>query len=585
MGKGVRLGSGASGGVLAWCLICAAVWWTNPDFVDTAAGWLALALGAAAAGAGTALLPVSLRALGLAWGIAAPAAAVTLGVVLALRAPALPGRAGREAALPAPIFVLGLDGATWSVLDPLLDSGEAPHLAALIGRGARGRLMSLEPMMSPRLWASIDTGVHPERHGIVSFFSTQADLKSVRVWEWLAQRRGARVGLLEWYLTWPPPPSVAWAVPGLFAPDRQAQPQRLGFLKVLADLGRPGKPRPGLLELAGLGLDAVAGGMRLSTGLAAARLAGLRLAGASGDERYVEEHLLWARLKADVYARLIARTQPDYGALFLNEPDVFGHRYWKQHAEGGAGRLSEAVRDAYRVADHALGLALQAYGDRRPVVAVVSDHGFQSGTGGGAVRLKVQNLTEFARLRAQDLVWVEVGDDLYLRARSGADPGLPALAARRLRQMQAGGRPFLNVADGPDGGLRIRLAGPIDPRTPVQSGDLSYPAAVLLTGQRNTGKHDLAGVLVLSGPGVRTGVRLQGASVLDVAPTLLALAGEPVPEGLDGRVLAEALEPDWLAEQPLRTQPAWPARPAAGDASRAPEPEIEDQLRALGYVE
>ena len=50
------------------------------------------------------------------------------------------------------------------------------------------------------------------------------------------------------------------------------------------------------------------------------------------------------------------------------------------------------------------------------------------------------------------------------------------------------------------------------------------------------------GFVLLSGAGVRSGVRLTSANVLDLAPTLLVLAGEPIARDMDGRVLAEAFD-------------------------------------------
>jgi hypothetical protein len=50
------------------------------------------------------------------------------------------------------------------------------------------------------------------------------------------------------------------------------------------------------------------------------------------------------------------------------------------------------------------------------------------------------------------------------------------------------------------------------------------------------------GFLLLHGAGIRTGVRLTSAHLLDVAPTLLVLAGEPMARDIDGRVLAEAFD-------------------------------------------
>jgi arylsulfatase A-like enzyme len=48
--------------------------------------------------------------------------------------------------------------------------------------------------------------------------------------------------------------------------------------------------------------------------------------------------------------------------------------------------------------------------------------------------------------------------------------------------------------------------------------------------------------VLLAGAGVRSGVRLTSAGVLDLAPTLLVLAGEPLARDMDGRVLAEAFD-------------------------------------------
>ena len=50
------------------------------------------------------------------------------------------------------------------------------------------------------------------------------------------------------------------------------------------------------------------------------------------------------------------------------------------------------------------------------------------------------------------------------------------------------------------------------------------------------------GFLVLWGSGIRSDVRLTSAEVVDLAPTLLALAGEPIARDMDGRVLAEAFD-------------------------------------------
>jgi predicted AlkP superfamily phosphohydrolase/phosphomutase len=55
-----------------------------------------------------------------------------------------------------------------------------------------------------------------------------------------------------------------------------------------------------------------------------------------------------------------------------------------------------------------------------------------------------------------------------------------------------------------------------------------------------TGSHRIDGVLIATGPRIRPGTRVSGATIFDLLPTWLSLLGQPVPAGLDGRVIAEA---------------------------------------------
>lgn len=101
-----------------------------------------------------------------------------------------------------------------------------------------------------------------------------------------------------------------------------------------------------------------------------------------------------------------------------------------------------------------------------------------------------------------------------------------------------------------------------------------------------TGNHHSSGMILLSGPSVRSNGMLHGATVYDVFPTLLYLAGIPVPEGLPGRVLSESVAPGarrkrllWISEalDVRRTSNPEPIPTGSDDA-------YLDQLRALGYV-
>ncbi len=99
------------------------------------------------------------------------------------------------------------------------------------------------------------------------------------------------------------------------------------------------------------------------------------------------------------------------------------------------------------------------------------------------------------------------------------------------------------------------------------------------------GSHTAEGILVAAGGPFRRGVVLEPPQLADVLPTAVHLLGVPLPDDLDGRVLVEALEPEYVAAHPVRRA----AREgAAGERVTLPaddEGEMRKFLRGLGYVE
>jgi predicted AlkP superfamily phosphohydrolase/phosphomutase len=103
-----------------------------------------------------------------------------------------------------------------------------------------------------------------------------------------------------------------------------------------------------------------------------------------------------------------------------------------------------------------------------------------------------------------------------------------------------------------------------------------------------TGQHDMDGILIAHGPSVRRGVEVAGVGIVDIAPTILATLGEPIPEEMDGRVAGE------LFSDEIRSRPA---TGASGASTPRPEDDIGDgysdeeadevaaRLRGLGYVD
>lgn len=118
----------------------------------------------------------------------------------------------------------------------------------------------------------------------------------------------------------------------------------------------------------------------------------------------------------------------------------------------------------------------------------------------------------------------------------------------------------------------------MDHRRPLGNSRLATAAAAW---------HHPMGMLAMGGPGIRAGVTLRRASVLDVAPTVLSLLGLPVAEDMDGRPLWQAMEvppgpgtiPTWEGrEGRLRFPP--PSMLVSEPGSAA----LLDQFAALGYL-
>ena len=106
------------------------------------------------------------------------------------------------------VLILGLDGATWRLLEPWARDGRLPHLGALMARGSWGTLRSTVPALTLPAWASFMTGKNPGGHGVFAFrrpapdryepggITNASDLRAATLWD-LAGRAGKRVGVIN----------------------------------------------------------------------------------------------------------------------------------------------------------------------------------------------------------------------------------------------------------------------------------------------------------------------------------------------------------------------------------------------------
>lgn len=94
------------------------------------------------------------------------------------------------------------------------------------------------------------------------------------------------------------------------------------------------------------------------------------------------------------------------------------------------------------------------------------------------------------------------------------------------------------------------------------------------------------GLFILSGPQIRRGVRLSDASLYDIAPTLLYLAGLPLSQEMDGSLLRRAIVEPFLNSHPVRSIASYGAPERQREVGLAEDDEeIKERLRALGYID
>lgn len=105
----------------------------------------------------------------------------------------------------------------------------------------------------------------------------------------------------------------------------------------------------------------------------------------------------------------------------------------------------------------------------------------------------------------------------------------------------------------------------------------------------HSGEHRLSkppGVLVMAGPHIKAGSRVEVAVVTDLVPTILYLSGLPVGADMDGKVLIDAIEPAYLEANPVRKIKSWDGRWRRPQEETSPlDRDVKEKLRALGYLD
>lgn len=103
----------------------------------------------------------------------------------------------------------------------------------------------------------------------------------------------------------------------------------------------------------------------------------------------------------------------------------------------------------------------------------------------------------------------------------------------------------------------------------------------------NNGGHRLNGTLTIKGQNIKKGTQIEGAQIVDLAPTILYLLGESIPRDMDGRLLKGVFEPRFLASNPMTFEDIEPEERMDYGLEAYTEKEkreIEERLKGMGYL-
>jgi len=556
------------------------------------------------------------------------------------------------------VLFIGLDGATFDVLDPLIAKGLMPRLQQFMSEGVRGPLETTIPPITPTAWVSWMTGKNPGKHGVFEFLlrrkgtgampDTPVNSRSrdgLPFWDLLGQM-GKQAIVTNVPCTYPPA-----MVNGVMISDFLTPRGRRDFTfpeSLIEEVeGRFGPYELYITEVYSPGnvdkiLDQLFTELEYKTKV----------------NRYLMEQYGW-----DVFAThywSTDRFQHELWHLLDETHPFFDNREHKAHinrineywhtVDSTLGQLFDDASDdatVYIGSDHGFGpiekflcfnvwlineglLVLKKDAMtlfKRAVfrLGLTPDLAYRSAMKLGLAHLrlsvgvtnrsKLMKLANMMMLSLEDVDWSKTvafskGNygQIFINLRGRDQHGIVEPGAEYEKIMGQVIEKLRGLID-PD--TRKPLIGPIWRREDLYSGshieespDIQFlpadmtnkPLGTLdLTSNKfitpvygNSGDHRMHGVMLGRGPEIRRGAQIDGARIIDYAPTILHSFGVEIPADMDGRVLEEIFTAEYLSSNPVRISAT-----AAGDyesSDKSPvmtdeeSEEIRARLRGLGYL-
>jgi predicted AlkP superfamily phosphohydrolase/phosphomutase len=262
------------------------------------------------------------------------------------------------------VFVLGLDGATFDIIDPLIAAGRLPNLKRLIEQGCGCQLLSTIHPFSAQAWSSFMTGMNPGKHGIIDFtehvkseyrlkFLNASHRQGKSLWRILSDS-GRKVGVVNVPFTYPPEEVNGFLISGMDAPSTAGDytyPKALSD-EIMAEVGNY------VIEVG------------VKDYIAKGRV-----------KDFLQEiqHAFEVQVRTLQY--LIENKPWDLFVYVCRLTDQVQHYFWRYsdpnhpfYEEGASGALKDAVASLYERIDGVIGSLVGSFGDEVSII-LVSDHG------------------------------------------------------------------------------------------------------------------------------------------------------------------------------------------------------------------
>ena len=526
------------------------------------------------------------------------------------------------------VMVIGLDGATWTLLKPFAEQGIMPNLFALMDKGSYGKLISTIPPITAPAFASFMTGKWPGKHGLFGFYKwdsargkfhicSSRDIKGPKFWNILNYYQKT-VGVYNLELTYPVEKVNGFIIPIPPSEDNNFETYPPGIISEL--IKECGDYRA-----------------RINT-----RLKGLEIA------REVL-HMTKNRIKTMLY--LYRKYTPDFMFTLFKAPDILQHRYWgyldpqsEIYNSSSAYKLRPLLLQSYQEIDRAIGLLLN---EMRPEthLFLMSDHGFgllkyrvnvnrflddndflhcdklkmfllillnQIGIGpknmmnipafmgGGRMQYILSKSINWGRTIAYSSTSSETG--IFLNRGIISEDRIQQVAGQIRKMLIQIKNPYTNrpvfreiylkgdlygghLDWAPDLILDLHEGYTISER--IVSIDLFKKIPyVQKVKNESSGYHEINGIYLGYGRDIKNQGECIDINIVDLLPTILYLMGLPVPDDLDGKIVKELFTPSFLDKNALCYSKAleFEDKEAVFEYSEDEQKEIIKHLSNLGYL-